>query len=115
MQHEQTLGALTFAGLTVDEVWLHYLNMGGGIGETEVDAYLHGMMALPAGERNCVSQAVNELIDDLGDDLGGNCNALYRAPYSSDHSSSKRPGSKQPQPTPAAGMSAVPLREGYYR
>ncbi|WP_049822551.1 hypothetical protein [Arthrobacter sp. H41] len=106
MQHEQTLGALTFAGLTVDEVWFHYLNMGGGIGGTEVDAYLHGMMALPAGERDCVSQAVNELIDDLG----GNCGALHRAPYSSDHFSGK-----QPRATPAAGMSAVPLREGYYR
>ncbi|MBG6216085.1 hypothetical protein IWX75_000522 [Arthrobacter sp. CAN_A6] len=87
MQHEQTLGALTFAGLSVDEVWLHYLNMGGGIGETEVDAYLHGMMALPMDERNSVSQAVNELIDDILDVTSG---TLYRAPYSSDHSSNKR-------------------------
>ncbi|MBG6184272.1 hypothetical protein IWX65_002245 [Arthrobacter sp. CAN_A214] len=86
MQHEQTLGALTFAGLSVDEVWLHYLNMGGGIGETEVDAYLHGMVALPMDERNCVSQAVNELIDDI---LDVTPRTLYRAPYSSDHSSNK--------------------------
>ncbi len=83
MQHEQTLDALDFAGLTVGEVWLHYVNMGGDIGETEVDAYLHGMMPLPAGERNCVSQAVNELIDDAA---GGHLSAGCRAPYSVNHS-----------------------------
>ncbi|MFC3300520.1 hypothetical protein FJV46_08505 [Arthrobacter agilis] len=79
MQHEDTLTAIEFAGLSVYETWMHYCNMGGRLDYLEFDAYLHGLYLLPCEESDVVSQSVNELIDDLcGADDPGMC----RAPYS---------------------------------
>jgi hypothetical protein len=88
MQHERTLEALECSGLTLGEVVQHYLNMGGSMDEIEVDAYLHGLMTLPAQERDCVSQAVNELIDDM---FAGERATCCRAPYSPGHRTNTHP------------------------
>ena len=85
-QHAVTLNALERAGITVGGLWLHYLSMGGDIGEFEVDAYLHGLIRLPAMDRDIISQAVNEMIDDMAHGP--------RAPYSSRFSA--RQSSKEP-------------------
>lgn len=82
MQHERTYEALECSGLSLGEVVQHYLNMGGSMDEFEVDAYLHGLMPVPAQERDCVSQAVNELIDDM---FAGERARCCRAPYSPEH------------------------------
>jgi hypothetical protein len=79
MQGLHTHTAMRHADLSILLVWDHFLNMGGSIEQLEVDAYLHGLMALPEDDRDCVTQAVNELLDDLAM-LGHE--ACCRAPYS---------------------------------
>ncbi len=79
MQNEDTRTAMTFAGLTAYETWMHYCNMGGFTDYFEFDAYLHGVYGLEPEDADLVSQAVNELIDDVttSDEA-----LLCRAPYS---------------------------------
>lgn len=76
-QHTLTADAMERANLSIGDLWEHYFSMGGGVDEYEVAAYLHGLIELPAHERDCISQAVNELYDDLCRQQG--------APYSSGH------------------------------
>lgn len=78
MQHEETRTAMSFAGLTAYETWMHYCNMGGCTDYFEFDAYLYGVLALEMDDADLVSQAVNELIDDTCPDVAPHC----RAPYS---------------------------------
>jgi hypothetical protein len=80
MQHEDTLTAIEFAGLSTYETWMHYCNMGGHLDHLEFNAYLHGLYTLPSHDADVVSQSVNELIDDL---CGADDSGLCRAPYSS--------------------------------
>jgi hypothetical protein len=79
MQNEDTRTAMTFAGLTAYETWMHYCNMGGFTDYFAFDAYLHGVCGLEPEDADLVSQAVNELIDDVtpSDEA-----LLCRAPYS---------------------------------
>ena len=93
MQHERTYEALECSGLTLGEVFQHYLNMGGWMDEFEVDAYLHGLMQLSAQERDCVSQAVNELIHDM---FAGERVTCCRAPYSPEHRTNLNPLTLKP-------------------
>ena len=79
MQSLHTHTAMRHADLPLRHVWDHFINMGGIIDEVEVDAYLHGLIFLPAPERDCVAQAVNELLDDLT--MTGTISCC-RAPYS---------------------------------
>jgi hypothetical protein len=53
------------AELTVHELWLRYLALGGDAGPTEVDAYLNGLMPLPPLEHNLLALAINERLRDL--------------------------------------------------
>jgi hypothetical protein len=78
-QHAATLDAMHRIGMSVGELWLYYLSMGGDIDEYEIDAYLHGLIRLPPLDRDMISQAVNEMIDDI-------CYGT-RAPYSSSRDS----------------------------
>ena len=50
------------AGVTRDQLWLHYFSLGGEAGETEVDAYLHQSFSLPPFQRDLLAHAANELI-----------------------------------------------------
>ncbi|MEX5258270.1 hypothetical protein [Kocuria arenosa] len=54
--------AIRRAGITRDQLWLHYFSMGGEAGETEVDAYLHQSFSLPPFQRDLLAHAANELI-----------------------------------------------------
>ena len=78
VQHALTLGVMKRIGVTLEELWVHYLSMGGDIDQLEVGAYLHGLMRLPAIERDLLSQSVNEILDDI-------CHGP-RAPFSTDRS-----------------------------
>lgn len=91
-QHAFTFDAMGRVGISVGELWLHYLSSGGDIDEYEVDAYLHGLMPLPALERDMISQSVNEMIDDIAQGP--------RAPYSTAMSSSS-PGVAAPGAVPS--------------
>ncbi|MCH6469862.1 hypothetical protein [Sinomonas terrae] len=73
-QARLTRRAIDHAGLSAGEVWVNYFGLTGTVGEFEVDAYLNGLLALPAIQRDLLSHAVNEL-------LQGTPGAL-RAPYS---------------------------------
>jgi hypothetical protein len=89
-QHAVTFDAMRRIGVSVGELWLYYLSMGGDVDEYEVDAYLHGLVRLPALDRDLISQSVNEMIDDI-------CRGP-RAPYSaSRHGDTPRvdPGPEQ--------------------
>lgn len=77
-QHAFTFEVMDRVGITVEDLWPYYLSMGGDIDEYEVDAYLHGLMRLPAIERDLLSQSVNEMIDDIA--------RGPRAPYSAGRS-----------------------------
>jgi hypothetical protein len=57
--------AITESGFSVGEVWLHYFSLSGEVDEYEVEAYLVGLMPMPALECDLLALAVNELIDDL--------------------------------------------------
>jgi hypothetical protein len=77
-QYLLTFEAMHRIGVSIGELWLYYLSMGGNIGEYEIDAYLRGLTHLPALDRDMISQAVNEMIDDI-------CRGP-RAPYSAGRS-----------------------------
>jgi len=79
MQGLHTHTAIRHAELTVRFVWDHLQNLGGSVGYLELDAYLHGLMPLPRGDRNLVAQAVNELLHDSAATGRRPC---CRAPYS---------------------------------
>jgi hypothetical protein len=65
-EQQRTL-ALAFqrAELTVDDLWMRYFALGGDAGPVEVDAYLHGLTALPQQQRDVLAHAVNERLDEL--------------------------------------------------
>lgn len=69
--------ALKAAGLNAGDLWLNYFSIGGAVGEYEVEAYLQGLLSLPALQRDLLAMAANELIDDL---------PRTHAPYSEDFS-----------------------------
>lgn len=75
-QRRMLAAALTEAGLSRGELWLRYFSLGGSVGEYETEAYLAGMLTLPAVQRDLLAHAANELIDDLPE--------RRRAPYSTD-------------------------------
>jgi hypothetical protein len=49
----------------LDDLWLRYFALGGNAGRYEVEAYIAGLMPLPAHEHNVLAQAVNERIAEL--------------------------------------------------
>ncbi|WP_434992089.1 hypothetical protein [Arthrobacter sp. Ld5] len=64
-QRRQIGDAMTQAGLSLPEVWLHYFSITGSVDEYEIDAYLNRMIALPPMECDKLAHAINELIDDI--------------------------------------------------
>ncbi|MGY1837438.1 hypothetical protein ACI79P_20320 [Blastococcus sp. SYSU DS0510] len=51
--------------LTVQELWLRYLALGGNHDEFDVDGYLQGVLPLNALEQDMLAVAVNERLDEL--------------------------------------------------
>jgi hypothetical protein len=68
--------ALRRAEITPGDLWLNYFSIGGSVGEYEVQAYLQGLLSLPALQRDLLACAANELIDEVP--------PLPRAPYLED-------------------------------
>lgn len=63
------------ADLRIEELWLRYFSIGGNTGQFEIEAYIHGAMALPALQRDILAHALNERLDEINVPDG-------RAPYS---------------------------------
>lgn len=69
--------SLRHADVSMEELWLRYFTLGGHAGQFEVEAYVHGAMALPALQRDILAHALNERLDEL-------YSGAPRAPYSVD-------------------------------
>ncbi|WP_311380762.1 hypothetical protein [Arthrobacter sp. ISL-28] len=65
------------AQLSMEELWLRYFTMGGMAGQFEIEAYLHGVIALPPLQRDILTHALNERLDELDSEE-------RRASYSND-------------------------------
>ena len=74
-QRRQFEESLRRAGVSMEELWLRYFTLGGQAGQFEVEAYIHGAMALPALQRDILAHALNERLDEMYSDAP-------RAPYS---------------------------------
>lgn len=69
----QFLDAVDATGLSVDELWLRYVALGGDAGE--VEAFLSGLMLMTPLQHDILAHAVNERLDEI---------APPRAPCSGD-------------------------------
>jgi hypothetical protein len=56
--------AFRVAGLTLRDVWFRYVALGGNADETSIEAQVHGVLSLPAGEYNVLAHSLNEALDD---------------------------------------------------
>ena len=66
--------AFRHAQLPISQLWLRYFALGGEGSPVDVDAYLHGLIELPAMQRDMLAHAVNERLDELA--------SAHRAAYS---------------------------------
>ena len=74
-QRQRFAYSLRHADVSLEELWLRYFTLGGHAGQFEVDAYIHGAIALPALQRDILAHALNERLDEL-------YSRAPRAPYS---------------------------------
>jgi hypothetical protein len=87
------------AELTMEQLWLRYFALGGDASLMEVEAHVHGLMPLPALQRDILAHAINERLDELV--------WRRRVPYSRTIRDSR------PDAGPLAAL--VTLLEGAYR
>ena len=76
-QRQRFAESLRHADVSLEELWLRYFTLGGHAGQFEVEAYIHGAIALPALQRDVLAHALNERLDEL-------YSRAPRAPYSVD-------------------------------
>ena len=74
-QRRRFAESLRHADVSIEELWLRYFTLGGHAGQFEVEAYIHGAMALPPLQRDILAHALNERLDEL-------YSRAPRAPYS---------------------------------
>jgi hypothetical protein len=60
-ERSQLNHALLAADITVAELWLRYFSLSGMAGEYEVQAYMEGLISLPALQRDLLAMAAEEL------------------------------------------------------
>lgn len=51
--------------LTVTQLWVGYLALGGWCDLFTVDAFLHGLVLLPPAQQDVLATVINEQLDDL--------------------------------------------------
>ena len=66
--------AFILSGLSLGALWARSRRAGGTAALAEIEAYLHGLLVLPAAERDCLAQALNGHLHER--------NCSYRATYS---------------------------------
>ena len=64
-RHEATEAARIRADLTVQDLWLRYVALGGSSDAFEVDGYLQGLVPLETFQQDVLAQAVNEGLAEL--------------------------------------------------
>ena len=56
--------SITRAQISVDQLWAHYISLGGDAGRFDVDAYLNRAAHLPRFQRDLLDYAARELMTD---------------------------------------------------
>jgi len=51
-------------GISNGDLWLHYFSLTGDAGPLEVEAYLQGLMPLPAAQQDILTQALRECLTE---------------------------------------------------
>lgn len=64
-RHGPMEAARTGSGLSVQQLWLQYLALGGTSDAFDVDGYLQGLVPLDSFQQDVLAQAVNETLEDL--------------------------------------------------
>jgi hypothetical protein len=64
-RHERLEAARLRAELSVPELWLRYVALGGNGDILDLDAYLHGLQALGSFDQTVLAVAVNERLEEL--------------------------------------------------
>jgi hypothetical protein len=91
-RHELVEAARLRAELTVSELWLRYVALGGNGDLFDVDAYLSGLLPLGAFDQNVLAVAVNERLEEV-----------YRAARVPLATPARDPGTEEPR----AGIAAL--------
>jgi hypothetical protein len=64
-RHQLFEAAQRQAGWTVEQLWIHYLALGGSLVVFDLEAYLAGLMPIPPEQQDVLACALNERLDDL--------------------------------------------------
>ncbi|MGY1696599.1 MULTISPECIES: hypothetical protein [unclassified Geodermatophilus] len=64
-RHERVEAARRRAEMTVHELWLRYIALGGNGDLFDLDAYLNGLLPLRSFDQNVLAVAVNEGLEEL--------------------------------------------------
>ena len=64
-RHQLFEAARRDARWSVEELWIAYLAYGGTLVVFDLDAYLHGLLSMPAGQQEVLACTLNERLDDL--------------------------------------------------
>ena len=64
-RHRRMEVARVRAQLTVHDLWLRYIALGGTGDAFDLDGYLQGLVPLPAFQEDVLAQALNEALTDL--------------------------------------------------
>jgi hypothetical protein len=62
--YRRMAAARTHAGLTVQDLWLRYVALGGTGDAFDLDGYLQGLIPLETFQQAVLAQAVNEALED---------------------------------------------------
>lgn len=66
-RHELFDSARHRAGWSVEQLWIHYLALGGTLVVLDLEAYLAGLVPVPPGQQDVLACALNERLADLGE------------------------------------------------
>ena len=64
-RNRQMDAARVRAELTVQDLWLRYIGLGGTCDAFDVDGYLQGLMSLETCQQDVLAQTLNEALEDL--------------------------------------------------
>ncbi|SNS33669.1 hypothetical protein SAMN04488107_2263 [Geodermatophilus saharensis] len=64
-RHERVEAARRRAEMTVHELWLRYVALGGNGDLFDLDAYLNGLLPLGSFDQNVLAVAVNEALEEV--------------------------------------------------
>lgn len=64
-RHQPVEAARRRSGLSVQQLWLRYVALGGTSDAFDIDGYLQGLVLLDSFQQDVLAQTVNEALEDL--------------------------------------------------